>query len=209
LWNLRTDTGQSELESPTTQEINGDPLSWCPGNWYKNIWPQMKAFALPSVADGSIRLNVIGREKSGIVKAEDFKMECDNICEAISSLTNPRTGKKIIRDIICVRNNPFEFSSRSPADIIVICHESGPLDVVDSPISDRIGPIPFFRTGSHQAHGEIIENLLLVKNLDDSIGNINSAIANLEDIPATILDLLDVEIPKNFDGISLTHKAVN
>ena len=204
IWALRTAHGEQVLESPTQQEERGDPLSWCPGNWYAPNWPHMRAFAIPSVADGSVRLNVCGREAQGTVKAEDFLTVCDKLARDIATLVNPRTGKAIVREVIRVREDPFDNDpTKSPADLIVICHEDGPLDVVDSSLVGRIGPIPFFRTSSHQAHGQKINNLMFVQQPANPHTGWAADTANLEDIPATLLALIGEEMPSHMDGRAL------
>lgn len=203
VWSLRTPHGENVLESPSIQEKLGDPLSWCPANWYKHNWKRMRAFALPSVADGSIRLNVKGREAKGIINPEDFIAECDLLSSEISTIRNPRTGEKIVKEIIRVRNHPSDNDlSKSPADLIVICHENGPLDVVDTSFG-RIGPIPYFRTSSHQAHGQLIENLMFINQPSETKHGWSEHIGRLEDIPATLLTLIGAEIPSSFDGKAL------
>jgi len=51
VWALRTAEGDRLLLSPSTLEARGDPLSWNPASWYRPLWPEMKAFALPSLSD--------------------------------------------------------------------------------------------------------------------------------------------------------------
>ncbi len=207
IWALRTAEGERALESPTQQEERGDPLSWCPGNWYAPNWPNMRAFAIPSVADGSVRLNVCGREANGKVKPEDFLVECDRLTRDLATLVNPRTGKPIVQQVVRVRDDPFdEDTTKSPADLIVICHEDGPLDVVDSTLIGRIGPIPFFRTSSHQAHGQRLENLMFVRQPDNPQAGWASDAAKLEDIPATLLALMGECVPPSFDGRILVDR---
>lgn len=206
IWSLRTLHGENVLESPSTQEKKGDPLSWCPANWYKGNWPRMRAFALPSVADGSIRLNIIGREANGHIEPKEFISECNRLTDDLLNIYDPRSGRKIVEKVIRVRNDPFDNeSSNSPADLIVVCHENGPVDVIDTPKFGRIGPIPYFRTSSHQAHGKLIENLLFINQPNHQNIGWSNVIGQLEDIPATLLNLLDMDIPTYFDGQSLIN----
>jgi hypothetical protein len=204
IWALRTPTGERELESPVHQEARGDPLSWCPGNWYAPCWPRMRAFALPSIADGGVRLNVKGREGNGLVDPADFCSECDRLVQDIAGLVNARTGQPIVREILRVRDDPFDADPcKPPADLIVVCHENGPLDVVDSPLVGRIGPVPYFRTSSHQAHGQQVDNLMLVSEQAGLPAQKNSGSGSLHDIPATILAVLGEPVPAEFDGRAL------
>ena len=209
VWALRTPTGEQYLESPSQQEARGDPLSWCPGNWYAPCWPRMRAFAIPSVADGCVRLNVLGREALGQVKPEDFLAECERLAQAILTILNPRTGTSIVREVLRMRDDPFDVDpSKPPADLTVIFHEDGPLDVVESPLVGRIGPIPFFRTSSHKAHGQLLHNLMYVSQPGATPNLASNKVASLEDVPATILALMGEPIPDTFDGQALVNRTI-
>lgn len=202
VWNLRTQWGNAELESPSEQESRGDPMSWCPASWYKPLWPRMKAIALPSVADGYIRINVTGREANGVVDESEFQSVCTRLIDDITGVVNARTGKSIVREVIRVRESPFDNDPKSPpADLIVVFYEDGPLDTVDSTLVGRIGPVPYFRTGSHQSHDSVLENLMFIAAPDVTPGK-KQETGQLEDIPATLLAMLDMEQPSDFDGIS-------
>ncbi|MGB5744755.1 MAG: alkaline phosphatase family protein, partial [Sedimenticolaceae bacterium] len=67
IWRLCTPTGAACLESPAAQQRRGDPMHWQPGNWYRPLWPAMKAFALPTYSEGLIRINLRGRERDGLI----------------------------------------------------------------------------------------------------------------------------------------------
>lgn len=208
VWALRTAAGERAMESPGQQEAEGDPLSWCPGNWYAPCWPQMRAFAMPSVADGNIRLNVRGREAHGQVAPDEFLAECARIARDITTLVNPRTGRPVVQEVLRVRDDPFDDDpAKPPADLIVVFREDGPLDVVDSPLTGRIGPIPFFRTSSHQAHGKVLENLMFVRQPGTQAAGWASGAAGPEDVPATVLALMDEPVPRDFDGRPLVARG--
>ncbi|MEN3976864.1 alkaline phosphatase family protein [Emcibacter sp. SYSU 3D8] len=202
MWNLHTPWGARELESPAVQEAREDSMNWCPANWYAPMWPAMRAFAFPSLADGYVRINVQGRETQGIVSEADFGDVCDQLTAAISTMVNARTGKPMVRDVIRVRQTPFDDDPKKPpADLIVVFAEDGPVDVVDSPHVGRIGPIPYFRSGGHQAHDCPSKNVLYVSGPGVPAGQ-SPRTAQLEDIPATILTLLGLDLPAHFDGVS-------
>ncbi|MGE0667280.1 MAG: hypothetical protein AB7O49_12045 [Sphingomonadales bacterium] len=200
-WRLHTPLGGTALESPAGQEARGDAMSWCPANWYKRLWPSMRAFAMPSVADGYIRVNVRGREARGVVDEAEFGAVCDELTAAVRTLVNARTGRPMVREVIRVRESAFDDDSKKPpADLIVVFHEDGPVDTVDSPLVGRIGPVPYFRSGAHQAHDQPMENLLYVSGPGIRPGR-PTGTAQLEDIPATILALLGLDLPAHFDGV--------
>jgi len=200
VWRLRTETGERELQSPLAQSEDNDTFNWQPTNWYKPLWDRMKAFALPSVADGYIRINVKGREAHGLVDPADYQAVCDEIGRRLGELVDARTGRPILDRVIPVRTDPFAADSRQlPADLIVLWQEEMPTDVVESPLVGRIGPVPYFRPGGHQKQGTHIENFFMIRAPDCSSGRGFPA-GRLEDIPATILARMGIEPPAHFDG---------
>jgi predicted AlkP superfamily phosphohydrolase/phosphomutase len=200
IWKLRTDDGDRELQSPQQQSENNDTFNWQPTNWYKPLWQKMQAFALPSVADGYIRINVKGREAHGIVEPGDYRRICNEIIKHLSELVDARTGRAMVERVIQTRSEPFENDSRqSPADLIVLWQEESPTDVVKSPLTGRIGPIPYFRPGGHQKQGSKIENFFMIRAADCPPGLCFEE-GSLEDLPATILSRMGIATPQHFDG---------
>ena len=55
----------------TGNHEKGANLQWMPAYNYCRFWPKMPAFALPSYYDGRIRLNLVGREKRGLVSISE------------------------------------------------------------------------------------------------------------------------------------------
>ncbi len=207
VWKLRTGRGDAELESPDRQSRNNDTFNWQPTNWYKPIWHRMRAFALPSVADGYIRINVVGRESSGLVEPADFLATCDEICERLGELTDARTGGRMVERVIRVREDPFEQDAQQPpADLIVLWQEESPTDTVDGPGIGRIGPVPFFRPGGHQKQGSLIENVVMIRGAGCRPDR-PFATGRLEDLPATILDRMGIPVPAHFDGRPLSRQG--
>jgi len=203
IWKLRTPSGEHELQSPLEQERQNDTFSWQPTNWYKPIWSKMKAFALPSVSDGYVRVNVKGREQEGLVDPRDYDAVCNEIAETLLQVIDARTGESIISKVLRVRKTPFESDARqSPADLIVLFKEELPTDTVDSPALGRIGPLPFFRPGGHQKQGSTIRNCFMVRLADSVAGEIRTT-GFLEDVPATIAALLGKSLGADRDGKSL------
>jgi hypothetical protein len=207
VWKLRTEDGNRALQSPHEQSANNETFNWQPTNWYKSVWDQMKAFALPTNSDGYIRINVQGREARGLVEPADFQRLCTEISQRLHELIDPRTGRAMVERVIQMRSDPFEVDSRqSPADLIVLWQEDSATDVVESPLVGRIGPVPYFRTGGHQKRGSRIENFLMIRARDCAPG---TAIVEgrLEDLPATILSRMGIDLPGHFDGRPLQLHA--
>jgi predicted AlkP superfamily phosphohydrolase/phosphomutase len=116
---------------------------------YHRHWPDMRAFALPTVSDGHIRVNVRGREAHGVVHPDDFAAACDEIVRLASECTDPRTGRSVVADAIRTREHPAQ--SGPPADVVIFW--SGAPDAFDHPALGTIGPFPYCRTGEHTPNG--------------------------------------------------------
>lgn len=198
VWALRTDAGEASLTSPARQEAMGDPLSWNPANWYRPLWPKMKAFALPSVSDGYVRLNVKDRERHGRIEPEHFRAALAEIGEVLTRTSNPRTGRPLVTRLEATRETPLDHPHIAP-DLVVCWDDSVPADVLDSPDHGRIGPLPYFRTGGHVAHGTSIGNACYARGPDIVPG---SAVrkGKLEDLSATLLHLLGIAPPEPLAG---------
>ena len=172
-------------------------LGWMPAVWYSPLWSEMKAFALPAYADGHIRINLRGRERDGVVALEDYDKVCDEIIDVLSRLTDGRSGKRLVKEVIRTRKTPLDRDPKLPdPDLVVVWHTIA-TDLVDSPDLGRIGPITYNRPGGHRENGFLM-----------AAGPRIAAGAELQsgravDVGATILDLMGAKIPNYFDGKSL------
>jgi hypothetical protein len=180
------------------------PLGAQPPMWYHPAWGGMKAFALPSFSEGYVRLNVRGREASGLVERADYNQVCAEISAEIMRLTDARTGKAAAKRVLRTRIGPdgpaVDGERPSDADLIVIW-EGVPIDVVDHPTVGRIGPVPFKRSGSHVHRG-----FLMASGPGVGAGS-RLPEAHALDIPPTLLTLLGAPIPAHFDGKPLAVTA--
>jgi len=157
IWQLASGAGRARLESPAAQEARGDPLAWQPANWFRPLWPRMKAFALPTYSEGLVRLNVVGRERDGVIAAADFGTTCDEVCALLRGLTDARGGRPMVRDILRTRDAAFDGDRMgAPADLIVLWQEAAPTDCIDSAQVGRVGPLPYFRSGGHSSQGFVL-----------------------------------------------------
>ena len=195
IWDMRTPHGDSVLESPSEQTARNDPLDWDPGNWYRPCWPKMRAFTLPGYSEGLIRLNVQGRDGPGGIPADEFDQVSREIGGILDELKDARTGEPIVEKIIRVRETPEDMDpSKSPADLMVCWRDNVVTDVVDHPRLGRIGPVPFFRSGGHSTRGFVLargEGFDPATEFDDM---------RTEDLTATVLDHLGVEMPAHVTG---------
>lgn len=176
-------------------------LGWMPGFWYKPLWPKMKAFSIPAFADGHIRINLQGREKDGIVSPAEYDDLCRDITDMLLRLTDGRTGKPLVKDVVRTRLSPLDDDPKLPdADLVVVWHEI-PTDTVDSPDLGRIGPITLNRPGGHRAQG-----FLMAKGPGIESGSVLKDGAAV-DLAPTILTLMEAPLPDYFDGKPLIDRV--
>ncbi|MCB2076962.1 MAG: alkaline phosphatase family protein [Novosphingobium sp.] len=197
---LRTEHGREILNPPLLDANDGDPLDWDPSHWFEPLWPTLKAFKLPGYSEGLVRLNVRGRDGPEGIPPEDFAATCDELTEVFEALVDARTGDKLIDRVIRVRAPPFDGSEGlSPADLIVVWRDDICTDTIEHPTLGRVGPVPLFRTGGHSTEG-----FMLGKG--SAFGNAcRMPDITMTDVTATLLDLLDVEMPSHIDGRSVAR----
>ncbi|ACK72956.1 type I phosphodiesterase/nucleotide pyrophosphatase [Gloeothece citriformis PCC 7424] len=187
-----------DLISPFKLQAESNPLFYQPAVWYQPFWSQMKAFALPSFSEGYIRINLQGREPQGIVSPSEYDEFCEQLSQQLLKLIDRRTGQPMVKDIIRTRGSALDNHSKLPdADLVVIWQENSVADVVDSPDYGRIGPVPYFRTGSHRSRGFFLAKGATIPP--------NSTLpdGHTLDLAPTILNLMGATIPDYLDGKSL------
>lgn len=184
----RTFTGNGET---------GSSLFWMPAYRYSRFWPKMRAFALPAYYDGRIRLNVVGREKRGLVAAAEYANVCRQMSELIGECRNLLNGKRVAAEIYCPKQNPHEVGS-SEADIYIVW-DGAPLGF-SHPEFGRIGPLPYNRTGGHTGH----RGFLTVVGSDLRSGT--NGFASSFDVIPTIIDLLGEPRPSAISGKSMGNQ---
>lgn len=180
------------LASPSALQKQGDPTFWQPVSWYQRLWPEMKAFALPSFT-GQVRINLKGRDASGIVPLSEYRETCDWVERELRALVNARTGRPLVREIVRTRERGDETDATLGDGDLVIEWSDEPADTVESPSIGRIGPVPFKRPGSHQPHGSYF---VAGPGIDPGQG----PSAELLDLPPTILSLVGAPIPPRLSG---------
>jgi len=199
VWALRTARGTRELESPDEQELRNDPFDWSPLNWYRVLWPRMRAFALPSFSHGMVRINLRGRDRAGIVEPADYARYCDELTDAIWGLCNARSGRPIIKSIKRTRTSPNEDGENlPPADLMITWNPEEPTDTVESPLVGRIGPVPRMRTGGHVSDG-----FCMLNGSDIEPGAQLRRDARVTDLTATLFKMLNIAPPPYLEGRSL------
>jgi predicted AlkP superfamily phosphohydrolase/phosphomutase len=111
-------------------------------------------FAVPhNDNSGAVRLNLRGREPSGIVEPRDYDRTCDLLEAQLLEIVNAETGAPLIR---CVVRTHREFSGErldTLPDLLLLWNRDSPIRSVHSP---RIGQIDgvrsWGRTGDHTSN---------------------------------------------------------
>jgi predicted AlkP superfamily phosphohydrolase/phosphomutase len=193
---------EPQLVAPHTLCDQGSDLYFQPAMWYQALWPQMRAFALPSYSEGYIRINLAGREAQGIVQPQDYDALCDEITTTLQELTDGRTGQPMVREVIRTRTAAGDRAANLPdADLVVLWQEDHATDVVDSPELGRIGPVPYLRTGSHRSRG-----FFLAKGPGISAQSTLPS-GHALDLAPTLLDLMGAPVPSYYSGKSLLQQV--
>lgn len=177
------------------KKIHGGRPWYQPTLWYSELWPKMKAFALPSFSEGYLRINLKGREAQGIVEPRDYHQVVDDICAELRKLKCARTGVPMVKHIIKTREDPLDTNPNlSDADIVIAWQEEFATDAVEHPKFGRIGPVPHFRAGSHRHTGFMFASGPgIEKNAPLTEGH-------ALDIAPTILALMDAPVPAHIKG---------
>ena len=170
-------------------------LQWMPATRYGPLWHRMPAFALPSFYDGRIRINLIGRERNGLVPLEKYKVFCEEIKKTLKDCRNPVTGDGVIDHIgYDGHNGPLSLGP-SEADLSVVW--KGVSLSFEHPNLGRIGPVPYRRTGGHTG----LFGMAYIKG--DNIAPGDRETRSSFDVVPTLFDLLGERLPPNISGHSL------
>lgn len=181
-------------------------VKYQPAVWYSPYWPEMKAFALPTASQqGKIRVNLHGREASGIVAADEYEGVCAEVTQHLRDLRNGRTGAPLVREVTMPSKiAPTDDPNQAFADLIVDWHPE-PADVIDSPTFGRFGPVQYMRTGGH-----VEEGFVIMIGPDIPAGS-RLADGHVLDLAPSILKMLGAPLPDYLDGrpLELSHASID
>jgi predicted AlkP superfamily phosphohydrolase/phosphomutase len=163
-------------------------------------WSKTRAFHLPTDLFGYIRINLKGREPSGIVEpGAEYRAVCARITDALHDLLNPRTGRRVVRQVLDT-DELFPGPQRERLPDLIVVWENEPL--LEGAYSKEVGTISGrsldARSGNHHARGFAIF-------YGHKIGNRKTSEGRIVDIAPTILNLFGINAPPEFDGRPLTE----
>ena len=156
---------------------------------YREHRRAMRVFALPTFGGAYVRVNLVGRDPSGIVPVEEFEAECRAFETFIGECRDVRTGEPVAKRIRRLGNDdPLDVSDGRYGDLFV--EWRGPIDAIEHPEVGIVGPVPFNRTGAHADRG-----FAWVSGNGITPGDL--PMHSVLDLPPTIMRLLsdDAELP--------------
>ncbi len=173
--------------------------------WYsgRRDWRGHQAFALPNVDSvGAIRVAVKGRDRYGcIAPGEEYRHLCREIAAAIQELTDPVSGRPVVKQVTFASeefSGPF---TDSLPDIMVLWDQSFSWSAVRSPrFGDLAIPPQDARSGTHTPHG------FMLAAGPGIPANVEITGASIYDIAPTVLAAAGVPIPAEMDGAALGMK---
>jgi predicted AlkP superfamily phosphohydrolase/phosphomutase len=162
--------------------------------------PETRAIAVKNGRCGAIRLNLKGRDPFGAIEpGAEYDAACAELIEEISKLEHADTGAPAVREV--VRTDTVygpELHANIPDLVVRFDGSSGPIHAVRS---SRVGTVSIpieqhslQRSGDHTPHSRI-----WIRGPGVAAGEARDEGHSL-DIAPTVLSLLDVAIPSEFDG---------
>src|SRR5436190_1031401 len=171
------------------------PLDWQAATRYREWWPQMQAFAIPSFYDGRIRVNLRGRERDGVVDPSNYETVLEELESLIRACQDPHTGEPAAATIERSGISDPALLQGTDADLMVVWNRS--LCGLEHPEHGLIGPVPFRRTGGHT--GPFGFAVVVGNRAEVGDHGVRSAF----DVAPTVVDLVGGSPLKNMDGRSL------
>lgn len=163
--------------------------------FFANVdWSKSKAYA---VGLAGIYLNRAGRERDGIVTAEEAPAVIDQITKSLLELTDPATGQKVVKRLYR-RDEVYDGPQIEHAPDLVAGLEEGYRFSWQTALGATPGTLfePNNKrwSGDHCVDPPYVSGVLLVNR------KINTTEPRIIDIAATILKLFEIEAPDSIDG---------
>ena len=166
-------------------------------------WTTTKVFNLVADLQGYIRINLKGREKEGIVEqGEEYDWLCNKVIKGLKTFKDANDLEPVVESISRSDQIYYKGSGFNNLPDIIVKWKFKPAINYKKIISSEYGELewpspginPDGRSGNHRPEGFL---LAAGKNI-----KINSAFEkkHIIDLVPTILHLLDIPIPEDYDG---------
>ena len=170
-------------------------LQWQPPIWYRPWWPRMRAFALPSYGDGCIRINLQGPRTAGHRRPRRIRTGLPRIdgtpAGAPRPAHGPAAGARGRAQLGAVADAPGD---RVPDADLVVLWQLQANDMSEDSEAGRLGPVPFWKSGSHRPTGFVLGLGPGIPRRDPG------GPARVIDLAPTVLDLLGAGGGERMDG---------
>ncbi len=187
------------ISGPTRTETER-AIYWVPAAHYRPYWPRMEAFALPSLNNGQVRINLEGREARGRIPQSEYAATLDRLEHFLLQSRDTATGKPAIERIERVSPEDPMAVNGSMADLNI--YWAPYLYGIDHPDVGRIGPVPVRRMGGHTGG----PGVLLVSG--NGIEPARFDTRDSYDVVPTVIDLYGAQRPDRLDGESVLSNRV-
>lgn len=168
-------------------------------------WSRTRAFAAFCDLDGYIRINLRGRERDGIVAADDYGPLCERIAAGLRTWHDADTGVALVREIAFTERTRPPGPMRKHLPDLIVRWVDTPAALHRRLVSERYGSIqwktpgrhPSGRAGNHRRNGFLITagGVFGGGQLGDN--------ASIVDLAPTAMQVLGLPKPASFRGNSL------
>jgi predicted AlkP superfamily phosphohydrolase/phosphomutase len=173
---------------------------------YSNVeWSKSRVFAPPY--GRNIYINLQGRQPKGIVSPEDYDSLCEQVRQILLNLTDPATGKPLVREVYRHEDLYHGPYTDGDGDLFIkwdynlrhdsVCYMSEGRPIIFH--NPKPKGVRKWLTGSHRPDGIFIAYGEGIKRKLDAPG------AHIYDIFPTIFYLQNLPIPSDMDGRVLTN----
>ena len=167
-------------------------------------WEKTKIFNMLSDLQGYIRVNLKGREKEGIVEqGEEYNNLCNKIIEGLKTFKDERTQESVIESVNrsdTLFNKGAKFNNLPD---IIVKWKLNPAAGYNKIISSEYGELKWPQTGKNpdgRSGNYRFEGFLIVVGEDFIENSTFEKKYQVVDLAPTILNLLNIEKPKEMDG---------
>ena len=159
-----------------------------------------KFFVIPSNTDcGAIRINLAGREPSGVVRPSEYDHVCAQLTADLLQLVNVETGERVVENVFRTSDVYHGIHVDELADLMIQWRCSAPIAAVRSAkIGVVEGRFSGSRTGDHAPRG-----VFYLQSSNIHPGQLSTPVP-VEAIAPTIASLLGVDLPGADSGPIVT-----